>query len=77
MCCTDGVDRRAAPSQNCSAPPLHEQQVDLLLLLKDQVHHLPGLAGTERPAPDCSLRVVLMQRPAIPRCQLEDSNASA
>ncbi|MGH3493991.1 MAG: hypothetical protein ACRDQ1_12255, partial [Sciscionella sp.] len=68
-CCGSGCS--PVSIETPSAPPLHEQQVDLLLLRKDQVHHLPCLAGTELPASDCTLGVILVLRPAVPRRQLE------
>lgn len=55
-----------------SAPPLDEQQVDLLPLLSDQIYELPSLASAECSAPDCSGRVALVVRLTIPRSQLQD-----
>lgn len=51
--------------------------MDLLLLLKDQVNHLPCLADTEVPTPDCTLGVVLVLRSTVHGVSWSTSRTSA
>lgn len=50
---------------------IDDQDVDLLPAVQDQVDDLPRIAGTEIPATNGTVWVVLMQRRPVPRCQLE------
>ena len=45
--------------------------MDLLPLVQDQVDGLPRIVGTEIPATNGTVWVVLMQRRPVPWCQLE------
>jgi len=63
----DGRSTRRRAAQ-CAGPigsspsgpePLHHHDVDLLDVLQDEVHQIPGLAGAEVPAAQCSVGVVI------------------
>jgi hypothetical protein len=51
--------------------PLHEEQVHRVLVLVDEVDELSGLVWPEVPAANRAVRVVLVLRLAVPRCQSE------